>query len=107
MSKWSPTFAHVQVVTLWYRAPDVLMGAHRYTTSIDIWSAGCIFGGLKKIMAASLTLALSLFWLYYIINSVALEFAFVYEKRLNINLMRSIIIMYPQFALVSCSDVNR
>ena len=35
----------LQVVTLWYRAPDVLMGAHRYATSIDIWSAGCIFGG--------------------------------------------------------------
>jgi len=33
-----------EVVTLWYRAPDVLMGSRRYSTSIDIWSAGCIFG---------------------------------------------------------------
>lgn len=32
-----------EVVTLWYRAPDVLMGSRRYSTSIDIWSAGCIF----------------------------------------------------------------
>eukprot|EP00116_Pleurobrachia_bachei_P001951 sb/3462213/ len=32
-----------EVVTLWYRPPDVLLGNKRYTTSIDIWSAGCIF----------------------------------------------------------------
>ncbi|KAI8870121.1 protein serine/threonine kinase [Ramicandelaber brevisporus] len=32
-----------EVVTLWYRAPDVLMGSKQYSTSIDIWSVGCIF----------------------------------------------------------------
>lgn len=32
-----------EVVTLWYRAPDLLMGARRYSTSVDIWSVGCIF----------------------------------------------------------------
>lgn len=32
-----------EVVTLWYRPPDVLFGAKLYTTSIDMWSAGCIF----------------------------------------------------------------
>ena len=35
----------IQVVTLWYRPPDVLMGAKLYSTSIDMWSAGCIFAG--------------------------------------------------------------
>ena len=30
-------------MTLWYRAPDVLMGSRTYGTSIDIWSCGCIF----------------------------------------------------------------
>lgn len=35
------TFSH-EVVTLWYRAPDVLLGSRMYNTSIDIWSAGCI-----------------------------------------------------------------
>lgn len=35
-----------EVVTLWYRPPDVLFGAKLYTTSIDMWSAGCIFAGL-------------------------------------------------------------
>lgn len=32
-----------QVVTLWYRAPDVLLGSRTYSTSIDVWSCGCIF----------------------------------------------------------------
>ena len=31
-----------EVVTLWYRAPDVLMGSRKYSTSVDIWSIGCI-----------------------------------------------------------------
>ena len=35
------TFSN-EVVTLWYRAPDVLLGSRQYDTSIDIWSAGCI-----------------------------------------------------------------
>jgi len=33
-----------EVVTLWYRAPDVLMGSRKYSTPVDIWSVGCIFG---------------------------------------------------------------
>jgi len=32
-----------EVVTLWYRAPDILLGSKNYSTSIDIWSIGCIF----------------------------------------------------------------
>lgn len=32
-----------EVVTLWYRAPEILLGARRYSTAVDIWSAGCIF----------------------------------------------------------------
>jgi serine/threonine protein kinase len=35
------TFSN-EVVTLWYRAPDVLLGSRNYSTSIDLWSAGCI-----------------------------------------------------------------
>ncbi|GAB6026445.1 Cyclin-dependent kinase 11B [Chamberlinius hualienensis] len=34
------------VVTLWYRAPELLLGAKEYSTPIDIWSVGCIFGEL-------------------------------------------------------------
>mmetsp|Transcript_25821 Transcript_25821/g.83614 ORF Transcript_25821/g.83614 Transcript_25821/m.83614 type:complete len:317 (+) Transcript_25821:1451-2401(+) len=32
-----------EVVTLWYRAPDVLMGSRTYSTPVDVWSVGCIF----------------------------------------------------------------
>lgn len=35
------TFSN-EVVTLWYRAPDVLLGSRTYSTSIDVWSCGCI-----------------------------------------------------------------
>ena len=34
------------VVTLWYRAPELLLGLERYTKAIDIWSVGCIFAEL-------------------------------------------------------------
>ncbi|GBM57230.1 Cyclin-dependent kinase 11B [Araneus ventricosus] len=34
------------VVTLWYRAPELLLGAKQYSTPIDMWSVGCIFGEL-------------------------------------------------------------
>ncbi|XP_046473750.1 cyclin-dependent kinase 1 isoform X1 [Neodiprion pinetum] len=32
-----------EVVTLWYRAPEVLLGSTRYSCPIDLWSIGCIF----------------------------------------------------------------
>lgn len=35
-----------KVVTIWYRPPELLLGATRYTTSVDMWSLGCIFGEL-------------------------------------------------------------
>lgn len=34
------------VVTIWYRAPELLLGARHYTPSIDIWAVGCIFAEL-------------------------------------------------------------
>lgn len=33
-----------EIVTLWYRAPEVLLGSTHYSTAVDIWSVGCIFG---------------------------------------------------------------
>jgi nemo like kinase len=35
-----------EVVTQYYRAPEILMGAKHYTTAVDMWSVGCIFGEL-------------------------------------------------------------
>jgi len=31
-----------EVVTLWYRAPEVLLGSSRYSCPIEVWSIGCI-----------------------------------------------------------------
>jgi cell division cycle 2-like protein len=36
------------VVTLWYRAPELLLGADQYNETVDIWSLGCILGELCK-----------------------------------------------------------
>lgn len=32
-----------EVVTLWYRAPEILLGGKQYSTGVDMWSVGCIF----------------------------------------------------------------
>lgn len=31
-----------EVVTLWYRAPEILLGAPRYAAAVDVWAIGCI-----------------------------------------------------------------
>ncbi len=33
----------LQVITLWYRAPEILLGIKHYSTPVDLWSIGCIF----------------------------------------------------------------
>ncbi|CAG9761097.1 unnamed protein product [Ceutorhynchus assimilis] len=40
------------MVTLWYRAPEILLGAPKYSCPIDIWSIGCIFAemDMKEIL---------------------------------------------------------
>ncbi|KAF2774194.1 serine/threonine protein kinase, CMGC family, CDC2/CDK subfamily [Teratosphaeria nubilosa] len=37
------------VVTIWYRAPELLLGARHYTTAIDLWAVGCIFAELLSL----------------------------------------------------------
>lgn len=37
-----------EVVTQYYRAPEILMGARHYTAAVDVWSVGCIFGELLR-----------------------------------------------------------
>ena len=39
------TLTH-EVVTLWYRAPEILLNAKTYATGVDMWSIGCIFAEL-------------------------------------------------------------
>lgn len=38
-----------EVVTLWYRAPEVLMGSKLYNTAVDSWSVGCIFAEMATL----------------------------------------------------------
>ena len=35
-----------QVATRWYRAPELLYGARKYTEAVDLWAIGCILGEL-------------------------------------------------------------
>lgn len=37
-----------EVITLWYRPPEILLGAKTYDASADIWSVGCIFAELAR-----------------------------------------------------------
>ena len=37
-----------EIVTLWYRAPEVLLGSTHYSTPVDMWSVGCIFAELAR-----------------------------------------------------------
>lgn len=41
------TYTH-EIVTLWYRAPEVLLGAKHYSTAVDMWSVGCIFAEMAS-----------------------------------------------------------
>ncbi|KAL0799876.1 hypothetical protein Bca101_055051 [Brassica carinata] len=40
-----------EILTLWYRAPEVLLGATHYSTAVDMWSVGCIFAELVNKQA--------------------------------------------------------
>ncbi|KAG4423139.1 cyclin-dependent protein kinase [Cadophora malorum] len=37
------------VVTIWYRAPELLLGSRHYTPAIDMWAIGCIFAELLSL----------------------------------------------------------
>merc|ERR1719210_1555573 len=38
-----PKYTH-EVVTVWYRAPEILLGSALYSVPVDLWSVGCIVG---------------------------------------------------------------
>jgi serine/threonine protein kinase len=42
----STTEMTLKVVSLWYRAPELLLGSETYTTAIDVWSIGCVVSEL-------------------------------------------------------------
>lgn len=37
-----------RVVTLWYRAPELLLGSTDYGVGIDLWSVGCLLAEMFK-----------------------------------------------------------
>ena len=37
------------VVTIWYRAPELLLGSKHYTPAVDLWAIGCIFAELLSL----------------------------------------------------------
>jgi serine/threonine protein kinase len=38
-----PPYTH-EVVTVWYRPPEILLGAKLYSVPVDLWSIGCVIG---------------------------------------------------------------
>ena len=38
-----PAYTH-EVVTVWYRPPEILLGAKLYSVPVDLWSIGCVIG---------------------------------------------------------------
>ncbi|KAL0342681.1 UNVERIFIED_CONTAM: Cyclin-dependent kinase G-2 [Sesamum calycinum] len=48
-----------QVVTLWYRAPEILAEVETYSTAIDMWSLGCIMAELllKEVLFKGRTIS--------------------------------------------------
>lgn len=35
----------MEVITRWYRAPEIVLGQSRYNCNVDVWSVGCIIAG--------------------------------------------------------------
>jgi serine/threonine protein kinase len=42
LAKKLKRFSTVKVATMWYRAPELLLGIRGYSPKVDIWSVGCI-----------------------------------------------------------------
>lgn len=67
-----------RVVTLWYRPPELLLGATDYGVAVDLWSTGCILAELyagKPIMPGRTEVV---FCLLYQVNGL-----FLYDASAN------------------------
>ena len=72
-----------QIVTLWYRAPELLMGSSKYNHSIDMWSFGCLFVELLTLKplfpgTSELETAVKIFKLLGRPSSKVLFFSFLF-----------------------------
>lgn len=48
------TYTH-EVVTMWYRAPELLLGEKMYCTGVDLWSLGCVMAEMVCISFYNVT----------------------------------------------------
>lgn len=37
-----------EIITLWYRCPEVILNARHYTPAVDIWSLGCVMSEVAR-----------------------------------------------------------
>ena len=71
-----------RVVTLWYRPPELLLGATDYGVGVDLWSAGCILAELlagRPIMPGRTEVSIILLTVQYI-NWICLAFGRIPAK---------------------------
>lgn len=92
-SFYDPTHAQPltsRVVTLWYRPPELLLGATYYGTAVDLWSTGCILAELyagKPIMPGRTEVVIffsylkekKFFWVFPPKQVVSLHCLFLHE----------------------------
>ena len=54
------------ICSRYYRAPELIFGATEYTTSIDMWSAGCVLAELLlgQVSSCYVGFPFCTFWLY-------------------------------------------
>ena len=55
----------MQIVTLWYRAPEVLLGTTHYSPAVDMWSVACIFAELVRKVRPCRNVLLITFFLFH------------------------------------------
>jgi len=51
------------VVTLWYRAPELLLGQQLYSTAVDVWSCGCIMAEILTGACVCACMCEGLLWM--------------------------------------------
>lgn len=72
------------MVTIWYRAPELLLGSRHYTKAIDIWAIGCIFAELlllKPLFKGEEAKSKCLFFMYCIHLYIDLRLFFISGKQ--------------------------
>jgi cyclin-dependent kinase len=65
-----------EVVTLWYRAPEILLGKSDYSLAVDMWSVGCIFSEMVmggRVLLAGTSEIEQLFKIFHLLGTPTAE----------------------------------